>query len=125
MALSNKSLRDIESLAEAPLDFDFGSPEVINVEIAPGKFLSLHEPSAEDLIEIDKISKDKEINEIDATLKTICILHMPTEGGRKLTLKDARKLRAKQIRALGETMRGLLGNDQEDSEEDKSSTDED
>ena len=111
MALSSKSLREIESLTESSLDFDFGEPEVIPVEIAPGKFLSLHEPSAEDLIEIDRISEDKELNEIDATLKTICILHKPDEGGRKLTLKDARKLRAKQIKALGVAINTLLGND--------------
>lgn len=110
MALSSKSLREIESLTEAPLDFDFGEPEVIAVEIATGKFLSLHEPSAEDLIEIEKISEDKDINEIDATLKTICILHTPDQGGRKLTLKDARKLRARQIKALGEAINTLLGN---------------
>jgi len=123
MALSGKSLRQIESLTEAPLDFDFGEPEVIAVEIAPGKFLSLHEPSAENLIEIDKISEDKELNEIDATLKTICILHKPDEGGRKLTLKDARKLRAKQIKALGAAISTLLGNDPETKKEDPDSED--
>jgi len=122
MALSSKSLREIESLTEAPLDFDFGEPEVIPVEIAPGKFLSLHEPSAEDLIEIDRISEDKELNEIDATLKTICILHKPDEGGRKLTLKDARKLRAKQIKALGVAINTLLGNDPEPKKEEENDT---
>lgn len=122
MALSSKSLREIESLTEAPLDFDFGEPEVIAVEIAPGKFLSLHEPSAEDLIEIDRISGDKELNEIDATLKTICILHKPDEGGRKLTLKDARKLRAKQIKALGVAINTLLGNDPEPKKEEENDT---
>lgn len=123
MALSGKSLRAIESLTEAPLDFDFGEPEVIAVEIAPGKFLSLHEPSAENLIEIDKISEDKDLNEIDATLKTICILHKPDEGGRKLTLKDARKLRAKQIKALGVAINTLLGNDPEEKSKDLESED--
>lgn len=126
MALSSKSIREIESVTESPFDFDFGEPEVIPVEIAPGKFLSLHEPSAEDLIEIDKLSDDKDINEIDATLRTICILHSPEPGGRKLTLKDARRLRAKQIKALGEAMNVLLGNEPPQGEadpEDKSPND--
>lgn len=125
MALSSKSLREIESLAEAPLDFDFGDPEVIAVEIAPGKFLSLHEPSAEDLIEIGKISDDKGIGEIDATLKTICILHQPESGGRKLTLKDARRLRAKQIKSLGDAINELLGNENKEGEDDSTDKSED
>lgn len=107
------------------MDFDFGEPEVIPVEIAPGKFLSLHEPSAEDLIEIDRISEDKDLNEIDATLKTICILHKPDEGGRKLTLKDARKLRAKQIKALGVAISTLLGNEPESEDNRTKSNDQD
>lgn len=117
MALSSKSLRDIEETASSSLsDFDFGDPEVIPVEISPGKFLTLHEPSAEDLIEIQKISEDKAINEIDATLKTICILHVPDNGGRKLTLKDSRRLRAKQIKMLGDAINTLLGSDDEGEE---------
>lgn len=120
MALSSKSLRDLEDTASSSLDeFDFGDPEVIPVEISPGKFLTLHEPSAEDLIEIQKISGDKTINEIDATLKTICILHMPENGGRKLTLRDSRRLRAKQIKMLGDAINELLGGDEDDKGEDE------
>ena len=89
--------------------FDFGEPEVIPVEIAPGKFLTLKEPSADDLIEIAKISDDKKISEVEATLQTICILHAPSEGQRKLSLKSAKKLRAKQLRLLGEAINQLLG----------------
>jgi hypothetical protein len=126
MALSSKSLREIEDLsATSPLDFDFGEPEVIAVEVAPGRFLSLHEPTADDLIEIQKISDDKQISEIDATLKTICILHMPENGGRKLTLKDARRLRAKQIKLLGEAINTLLGYEPEEENDNKSEGDND
>jgi hypothetical protein len=115
MALTTKSLREIEkTVTEGTDEFDFGPAEVISVEIAPGKFLSLHEPSAEDLIEITNISNDKNLDEIQATLKTICILHSPEQGGRKLTLKDAKRLRAKQIRLLGDAINQLLGNDEQD-----------
>jgi hypothetical protein len=91
--------------------FDFGEPEIIPVEIAPGKFLCLKEPSADDLIEISKISDNKNISEVEGTLQTICILHSPEPGGRKLSLKDAKRLRAKQLRALGMAINQLLGMD--------------
>jgi len=123
MALSSKSLRELETTAaqSADDDFDFGDPEIVAVEISPGKFLSLQEPSAEDLIEITKISNDKSLDEVQATLKTICILHSPEQGGRKLTLKDAKRLRAKQIKLLGEAINELLGGGSEDEEKDMKS----
>lgn len=98
--------------------FDFGEPEVIPVEISPGKFLSLMEPSADDLMEIDKISEDKDISELEATLRVICILHSPDHGQRKLTLKDAKKLRAKQLKLLGSTIGELLGSNQSSEDSD-------
>lgn len=117
MALSSKSLRDIETAATvSESEFDFGEPEIISVEVAKGKFLSLREPSADDLIDITKIGRDKSLDEIEATLKTICILHVPEAGGRKLTLKDAKKLRGRQIKMLGDAINSLLGvEDEEDS----------
>jgi hypothetical protein len=89
--------------------FDFGEPEVIPVEIAPGKFLCLKEPSADDLIEISRISEDRKISEVEATLQTICILHSPSAGQKRLSLKDAKRLRAKQLKMLGEAINQLLG----------------
>lgn len=117
MALSSKSMRELETVAtDSVSDFDFGEPEIIAVEIAPGRFLSLQEPSADDLIEITKISADKALDEIQATLKVICILHSPEQGGRKLTLKDARRLRSKQIKLLGNAINELLGAGSEDDD---------
>jgi len=121
MALSSKSLREIETVAEDNF-FDFGEPEILSVEISKDTCLSLHEPSAEDLIEITKISNDKTLGEIEATLRTICILHSPEPGGKKLTIKDAKRLRAKQIRLLGEAINSLLGMEEDDT--DMKSTDE-
>ena len=117
MALSSKSMRELETVAtDSVSDFYFGEPEIISVEIAPGRFLSLQEPSADDLIEITKISADKALDEIQATLKVICILHSPEPGGRKLTLKDARRLRSKQIKLLGNAINELLGAGSEDDD---------
>jgi len=125
MALSSKSLRELETVAQdTDSFFDFGDPEVIAVEIAPGKFLSLQEPSAEDLIEINKISGDKSLDEVQATLKIICILHCPEQGGRKLTLKDAKRLRSRQIRKLGGAINELLGVEGNDDDDDMKSDDE-
>lgn len=115
MALTSKSLREIESAVHDVSDeFDFGPPEIISVEISPGKYLALQEPSAEDLIEITSVSKDEKLDEIQATLKTICILHHPEPGGRKLTLKDAKRLRSKQIKLLGDAINQLLGAGEDD-----------
>ena len=117
MALSSKSMRELETVAtDSVSDFDFGEPEIISVEIAPGRFLSLQEPSADDLIEITKISAYKALDESQATLKVICILHSPEPGGRKLTLKDARRLRSKQIKLLGNAINELLGAGSEDDD---------
>jgi len=124
MALSSKSLRDLEATAQsAENDFDFGDPEIVVVEISEGKFLSLQEPSADDLIEISKISEEKGLDEIQATLKTICILHSPEPGGRKLTLKDAKRLRARQIKKLGQAINELLGDSDDDMKSDDKDSD--
>jgi hypothetical protein len=93
--------------------FDFGEPEVIPVEISPGKFLTLREPTANDLIEISKISNNKNIDEIEATLQTICILYVPDSGKRRLSLKEAKRLRPKQLKKLGAAINELLGMDEE------------
>jgi hypothetical protein len=98
-------------------EFDFGDPEVVDVEIYPGKFLSLHEPTADDLIAIEKVSNDPKLDDVEQTLAVICILHHPGPGKRKLSMKDAKRLRAKQIQTLNDAMRGLMGTpgDEEDS----------
>lgn len=96
--------------------FDFGEPEIIPVEISPGKYLTLKEPTANDLIEISKVSENQQISEVEATLQTICILHVPDQGGRKLTFKDAKRLTTKQLRKLGEAVNQLLGSDEEKEE---------
>lgn len=114
----SKMTRDASVISAQVVDeedlFDFGDPEVISVEISSGKYLTLKEPSANDLIEISKISDNKNISEVEATLQTICILHSPDPGMRRLTLKDAKRLTAKQLRKLGVAINELLGmNDEE------------
>lgn len=120
MAVS-KMTRESSAIANsADMDddlFDFGDPEVVSVEVSPGKFLTLKEPSANDLIEISKISDNKSISEVEATLQTICILHSPDEGRRKLSLKDAKRLTAKQLKLLGNAINDLLGMNDDEEEE--------
>jgi hypothetical protein len=94
--------------------FNFGEPEIIHVEVAPGRYLCLKEPTASDLIEISKISDNKNISEVEATLQTICILHAPSAGDRRLSLKDAKRLRPRQLKKLGEAIETLLGMDGEE-----------
>lgn len=103
--------------------FDFGEPEIIAVELTPGRFLSLKEPTANDLISINKISEDKNLSELEITLQTICILHTPEPGGRKLSLKDAKKLRPRQLKMIGEAVNQLLGGEDAESEEESNKND--
>lgn len=117
MAAISKMSREISAQATNDADddlFDFGEPELIPVEVAPGKFLTLKEPSANDLIEISKISDNKNISEVEATLQTICILHMPDSGTRRLSLKDAKRLTARQLKKLGGAINDLLGVDEDE-----------
>lgn len=122
MAPASKMLRESAGFSTTSKDaeddgfFDFGEPEIVSVELTPGKFLSLREPTANDLISINKISQDKTLSEIEVTLQTICILHAPEEGGRKLSLKDAKKLRSRQLKMIGQAVNQLLGVDDADEE---------
>ena len=123
MAPSSKQLRPVQvqevEYGITDDEFDFGDPEVVDVEIYPGKFLSLREPTAEDLIAIEKASNDPKFDDIESTLAIICILHYPGPGKRKLSMKDAKRLRSKQIKILNDAMQKLMGisDDKEDSPE--------
>lgn len=126
MAPSSKQLRPVQvqevEYGITDDEFDFGDPEVADVEIYPGKFLSLREPTAEDLIAIDKASNDPKLDDIESTLAIICILHHPEPGKRKLSMKDAKRLRSKQIKILNDAMQKLMGIS--DNKEDSPETDE-
>ena len=92
--------------------FDFGEPEVMPVEVTAGKFLYLKEPCAEDLMHIAEINNNSKLSEIEATLQTICVLHSPQNGDKKLSMRDAKKLTARQLKKIGEAMGQLLGADE-------------
>lgn len=114
MATSKMSRGSTESKVDITSPYDFGEPDVIGVELAVGKVLYLKEPSAEDLIEINSLSDKKDVNEIEATLQTICILHSPEEGFPRLTMKDAKKFTARQLKKLGDAINQLLGLNEEE-----------
>ena len=112
---TSKMTRPADTEVISPMesnDFDFGEPEVVPVEIANGKFLLLKEPCAEDLIVISEINSNEKLSEIEATLQTICVLHAPDSNGKKLSLKDAKKLTARQLKRIGEALASLLGTDE-------------
>lgn len=113
----SRPTNDVGDNFELDDGFDFGEPEVIPVEIAKDKYLYLKEPCAEDLIKISEISENTKISEIEATLQTICILHAPQDGSRKLSLKDAKRLTAKQLKSIGRSLSILLGGDEDEEEE--------
>jgi hypothetical protein len=110
------SISPAETFEEMDDYFDFGEPEILVVEISPERYLSLREPSVSDLIEINKISANKKISEIEAIVQMICILHHPDEGSRKLTSKDCKRLTAKQLKNLGKAINELLGQSEEEDD---------
>ncbi|UYE97252.1 hypothetical protein [Cyanophage S-TIM54] len=114
MATSKMTRSSVEETAAAEVNngFDFGEPEVVPVEIATGKFLYLKEPCADDLMAIAAINDDQKLTEIEATLQTICILHSPEVGGKKLSMRDAKRLTARHLKKIGEAMSVLLGSDE-------------
>ena len=93
-------------------NFDFGEPEILPVEISAGKFLYLKEPSAEDLINIAEINNNDKLSEIEATLQNICVLNSTQDGGKRLSMRDAKKLTARHLKKIGEGMAVLLGADE-------------
>lgn len=123
MSPSSKQLRPQTATSIEMVDdgneFDFGEPDVSQVEIYPGKFLALREPSADDLIAIEKVGKDKNLDDIEQSLAVICILHQPDPGKRKLSMRDAKRLRSKQIKMLSDAIEVLMGiKEEEEPEED-------
>ena len=94
-------------------NFDFGEPEIIPVEISQGKYLYLKEPCADDLINISEVNSNEKISGIEAALQTICVLHYPQNGGKRLSLKDAKKLTARHLKRIGEALNTLLGGDEQ------------
>ena len=109
--MSRQNVSEISEASEADF-FDFGEPEVMPVEISNGKFLYLKEPCAEDLMHIAEINDNSKLTEIEATLQTICILHSPQDGGKKLSMRDAKRLTARQLKKIGEAMGLLLGSNE-------------
>lgn len=113
MPSSKMSRPGVEEDQESSFEnFDFGEPEIIPVEISQGKYLYLKEPCADDLINISEINSNEKISEIEATLQTICVLHYPQNGGKKLSLRDAKKLTARHLKKIGEALNTLLGGDE-------------
>ncbi len=123
MPPGSKQLRPQTTHAVEAMDdgdeFDFGEPEVSQVEIYPGKFLALREPSADDLISIEKVGKDKNLDDIEQSLAVICILHQPEPGRKKLSMRDAKRLRSKQIKMLSDAIEVLMGIKEEEEKDDE------
>ena len=95
--------------------YNFGDPKVISVELCPGKYLSLREPMISELAEIEKVSA-KSSSEADTLAQTICILHAPEPGVRRITLKEAKRLTAGHLKLLNDPVAELLGIKKEKSE---------
>lgn len=93
-------------------DYYFGDPEIVSVELNDSVVLNFKEPSAEELELIEEINEEsmkKKNGQIEATLKMICLLHVPDAGKKKISLKDARKLTARQLKKIGDALEEVLG----------------
>lgn len=112
MTPTSKMSRPSLDEKEWDTDYYFGDPEIVSVEITDSIILNFKEPSAEELELIEEINEEsskKKNGQIEATLKMICLLHVPEEGKKKISLKDARKLTARQLKKIGDALEGVLG----------------
>lgn len=117
--LSKPTLKQVET--ETELDdqsfFDFGEPEIITVQISRDVELAFREPTAEDAMKLSEFqNKNKNSSDVEATLFTICLLHYPLEGQKKLMMKDAKRLSTRQLKKIGSTLNQLMGGGEDDSE---------
>ena len=126
MSAINKTPRSAASREQFPLQeaadyedslYDFGGPEVVSVEVAPGKFFSLREPVTTELITIDKMSRQTPApSDVEITAQILCLLHEPEPGKRKITLNETKKLTSRQLTKLGKQISVLLGQEKESDE---------
>lgn len=89
-------------------EYDFGSPEIIEVEVSNGVVLRFREPDVEDLLKLSEIEKEAEGNQIMQTIQTICLLHTPTESQSKITMKEAKKMRVQDLKKIGNAIATLV-----------------
>lgn len=100
-------------------EYDFGQPEVYSCELGNGLVLHFREPIGSDLNKINEYI-DKSENDVDAFLKIACLLHEPEQGKSKLLLKNAMKMRSKQIGLVVKTLRPLISFSQDTQDDNKS-----
>lgn len=117
--LSKPSLDEIESSVVLS-EYDFGELDTITVDITENISLTFKEPTAEDYLKLQEFEKNPNLSEMETTLYTICLLHTPDPGKGRISMKEAKKLTAKQLKRIGDALKELTSDmiEEEQLEED-------
>lgn len=99
----------------AECEYDFGDPEIIEVQVSNGVVLRFREPDVDDLLKLSEIEKETQGNQILQTIQTICLLHTPTETQSKITMKEAKKMRVQDLKKIGNAISKLVSFEDLDS----------
>lgn len=94
-------------------EYNFGDPEIIEVEVSNGIVLRFREPDVDDLLRLNEIEKETQGNQIMQTIQTICLLHTPNESQSKITMKEAKKMRVQDLKKIGKAIAKLVSFDDE------------
>lgn len=97
-------------------EYNFGDPEIIEIEVSGGVVLRFREPDVEDLLSLTEIEKETQGNEILQTLQTICLLHTPEPPHNKITIKEAKRLKVQDLKKIGKAISGLVSFEDLDEE---------
>jgi hypothetical protein len=98
-------------------EYDFGSPSIVEVEVSNNVTLRFREPDVDDLLRLAEIEKECGGNEIMQIVQTICLLHTPSESQSKITLKEAKKIRIKDLKKIGKAITNLVNFNREDEDD--------
>lgn len=112
--LTRPSLEAVESNNDfINSDYEFGTLREISVDVSPSISLTFKEPTAEDFLKLQEFENSSNVSDVETTLFTICLLHVPDSGKKKISMREAKKLSARQLKKIGEALKFLMNDEEE------------
>jgi len=112
--LTRPSLEAVESNNDfINSDYEFGALREISVDVSPSISLTFKEPTAEDFLKLQEFENSSNVSDVETTLFTICLLHVPDSGKKKISMREAKKLSARQLKKIGGALKILIDDEEE------------
>lgn len=112
--LTRPSLEAVESNNDfINSDYEFGTLREISVDVSPSISLTFKEPTAEDFLKLQEFENSSNVSDVETTLFTICLLHVPDSGKKKISMREAKKLSARQLKKIGGALKILIDDEEE------------